>query len=105
MNRSASGAYPEHSWRGGEFYPYAVGVFYSPSQLGHHDWGGVHTFPEGISPKVNVIEFEIAYYSFAFLYVNHYTTVTPEKITLVNKHNFICIKIFIINTKIFSFRE
>ena len=42
-----------------------------------HIWedGGVHTFPKGISPKVNVIvqlEFELAYYDVAVQHVSHY---------------------------------
>ena len=44
-----------------------------------HNWGdkGVHTFPKGICPKVNVIarlEFELACYDFADHRFNHYTT-------------------------------
>ena len=41
---------------------------------------GVHTFPEGICLKVNVIarlEFELAYYDSAVHRFNHYTTRTP----------------------------
>ena len=41
---------------------------------------GVHTFPNGICPKVNVIvrlEYELAYYDFAVHRFNHYTTRTP----------------------------
>ena len=41
---------------------------------------GIHTFPKGICPKVNVIarlEFELAYYDFAVHRFNHYTTRTP----------------------------
>ncbi len=41
---------------------------------------GVHTFPEGICPKVNVIarlEFELAYYDSAVQRFNHYTTRMP----------------------------
>ena len=40
----------------------------------------VHTFPNGICLKVNVIaslEFEIAYYDSAGQCFNHYTTRTP----------------------------
>ena len=49
-----------------------------------HSWEdkGVHTFPKGICPKVNVIarlEFELAYYDFAVHRFNHYTTRTPPK--------------------------
>ena len=38
---------------------------------------GVHTFPKGICPKVNVIarrEYELAYYDSAVHHFNHYTT-------------------------------
>ena len=41
---------------------------------------GVHTFPKGIWPKVNVIarlEYETAYYDSAVHRFNHYTTMTP----------------------------
>ena len=40
---------------------------------------GVHTFPKGICPKVNVIarlEYELAYYDSAVHHFNHYTTRT-----------------------------
>ena len=42
---------------------------------------GVHTFPKGICPKVNVIarlEYELAYYDSAVHRFNHYTTRTPH---------------------------
>ena len=47
-----------------------------------HSWEdkGVHTFPRGICPKVNVIarlEYELAYYDSAVHLFNHYTTRTP----------------------------
>ena len=47
-----------------------------------HIWEdkGVHTFPKGICPKVNVIarlEYELAYYDSAVHHFNHYTTRTP----------------------------
>ena len=47
-----------------------------------HSWEdkGLHTFPKGICPKVNVIaqlEFELAYYDSAFQRFNHYTTKIP----------------------------
>ena len=45
-----------------------------------HSWKGVHTFPKGICPKVNVIarlEFELAYYDSAVHRFNHYTTRRP----------------------------
>ena len=51
----------------------------------------VHTFPNGICPKVNVIarlEFELAYYDSVVHRFNHYTTRTPpravEDLILVN---------------------
>ena len=46
---------------------------------------GVHTFPDGICPKVNVIarlEYELAYYDSEVHHFNHYTTRTfppPQK--------------------------
>ena len=47
-----------------------------------HSWEdkGVHTFPKGICPKVNVIvrlEYELAYYGSAVHRFNHYTTRIP----------------------------
>ena len=42
----------------------------------------VHTFPEGICPKVNVIarlEFEPSYYDSADARFNHYTTPPPTQ--------------------------
>ena len=50
-----------------------------------HTWEdkGVHTFPKGICPKVNVIarlEFELAYYDSAVHRFNHYTMRTPLEI-------------------------
>ena len=47
-----------------------------------HRWEdkGVHTFPKGICPKVNVIarlEYELAYYDSAVHRFNHYTNRTP----------------------------
>ena len=47
-----------------------------------HSWEdkGVHTFPKGICPKVNVIarlEYELAYYDSTIHRFNHYTTRTP----------------------------
>ena len=49
-----------------------------------HSWEdkGVHTFPKGICPKVNVItrlEYELAYYESAVHCFNHFTTRTPPK--------------------------
>ena len=41
---------------------------------------GVHTFPKGICPKVNIIvrlEYELAYNDSAVHRFNHYTTRTP----------------------------
>ena len=47
-----------------------------------HSWEdkGVHTFPKGICPKVNIIarlENELAYYDSSVHRFNHYTTRTP----------------------------
>ena len=47
-----------------------------------HSWEdkGVHTFPKGICPKVNVIVqlvYELVYYDSAVHRFNHYTTWTP----------------------------
>ena len=55
----------------------AVSVFYSSSP----SWGnhGVHVFPKGISPNVNVIarlKFEHAYMDVAVQHVNHNITGT-----------------------------
>ena len=52
-----------------------------------HSWEdkGVHTFPKGIFPKVNVIawlEYELAYYDSAVQRFNHYTTRTPPIVLL-----------------------
>ena len=49
-----------------------------------HSWEdkGVHTFPKGICPKVNVIVrlvFELADYDSAVHRFNHYTARTPSK--------------------------
>ena len=44
---------------------------------------GVHTFPKGICPKVNVmarLEYELAYYDSAVHRFNHYTTRTPPEL-------------------------
>ena len=54
-----------------------------------HSWEdkGVHTFPKGICPKVNVIarlEYELAYYDSAVHRFNHYTTRTPPLYVLCN---------------------
>ena len=48
-----------------------------------HSWEdkGVHNFPKGICPKVNVIarrEYELGYYDSAVHRFNHYTTRTPR---------------------------
>ena len=53
----------------------------------NHSWEdkGVHTFPQGICPKVNVIarlEYELVYYDSAIHRFNHYTTRTPQMINL-----------------------
>ena len=42
---------------------------------------GVHTFPKGLCPKVNVmarLDFEFAYYDSAVRRFNHYTKRTPS---------------------------
>ena len=49
-----------------------------------HSWEdkGVHTFPHGIRPKVNVIarlEFDLAYYDSAVHCFNYYITRTPHR--------------------------
>ena len=49
-----------------------------------HSWEdkGVHTFPKGICPKVNVIarlEYELANYDPVVHRFDHYTTWTPRK--------------------------
>ena len=49
-----------------------------------HSWEdkGVHTFPKGIWPKMNVIarlEYEFAYYDSAVHRFNHYNTRTPRQ--------------------------
>ena len=49
-----------------------------------HSWEdkGVHTFPKGICPKVNVIarlEYELAYYDSAVHRFNDYTTRIPPR--------------------------
>ena len=54
-----------------------------------HRWEdtGVHTFPKGICPKVNVIarlEFELVNYNSAVHCFNHYTTRTPPNSKLLN---------------------
>ena len=51
-----------------------------------HSWEdtGVHSFPKGICPKVNVIarlEYELAYYDSTVHHFNHYTTRTPLFLT------------------------
>ena len=45
---------------------------------------GVHTFPKGISPKVNVLaqlEFELTYYDVAVQHISHYAMSTPTQNT------------------------
>ena len=47
---------------------------------------GVHTFPKGISPKLNFIsrlEFELAYFKAAVLYLSHHAMGTPSFIFFV----------------------
>ena len=46
---------------------------------------GVHTFPKGICPKVNVIaqlEYKLAYYDSAVHRFNHYTMRTPPRVSV-----------------------
>ena len=56
-----------------------------------HSWEdkGVHTFPKGIYPKVNVIarlEYELAYYDSAVHRFNHHTTRTlPQNVRVAVK--------------------
>ncbi len=64
---------------------FKVGVLVESVLLFTHSWRenkGVHTFPKGICPKVNVtarLEYELAYYNSAVHRFNHYTTRTyPE---------------------------
>ena len=54
-----------------------------------HSWEdeGVHTFPKGICPKVNVrvqLEFKLIYHNPAVYCFNHYTTRTPPS-TISNR--------------------
>ena len=56
-----------------------------------HCWGDkeVHTFPKGISPKVNVLarlEFELAYYDVTIQYISPHTTETPPLHTHTHTH-------------------
>ena len=58
-----------------------------------HSWEdkGVHTFPKGICPKVNVIarlKYELAYYDSAVHRFNHYTTRTPPSFVFKGESNF-----------------
>ena len=49
---------------------------------------GVHTFPKGICPKMNVLarqEYELAYYDSAVHRFNHYTTRTPLSFSYCSK--------------------
>ena len=51
---------------------------------------GVHTFPKGICPKVNVIaqlEYELAYYDSAVHRFNHYIMRTPFSVWWGGKQN------------------
>ena len=55
-----------------------------------HSWEdkGVHTFPKGICPKVNIIvrlEYELAYYDSAVNRFNHYTMRTPPHFSESNE--------------------
>ena len=56
-----------------------------------HSWEdkGVHTFPKGICPKINVIarlEYELAYYDSAVHRFNHNTTRTPHVPKVKSNH-------------------
>ena len=54
--------------------PWSVVVLFNPQDK------GVHTFPNGICPKMNVIarlEYELAYYDSAIHRFDHYKTRTP----------------------------
>ena len=55
---------------------------------------GVHTFPKGICPEVNVIarlEYELAYYDSAVHRFNHYTTRTVDLFGFKNSYAIIII--------------
>ena len=59
-----------------------------------HSWEdkGVHAFPKGIFPKVNVIarlEYELAYYDSAVHRFNPYTTRTPPAVLMCKSPMFI----------------
>ena len=67
---------------------------YSPRRS--HSWEdkGIHTFPNGICPKVNVIarlEFELTYYDSAVHRYNHYTTRTPTRSAIIVSEFILCI--------------
>ena len=69
-----------------------------------HSWEdkGVHIFPKGICPKVNVIarlEYELTYYDSAVHRFNHYTTRTPPFYvcsTWYSQAVFVCLLFFLI---------
>ena len=54
--------------------------------------GGGYTFPKVISPKVDVLEFELFYYEFAAEHVNHYATEKNDrrKLEKMGKFSFLC---------------
>ena len=66
-----------------------------------HSWEdkGVHTFPKGICPRVNVIarlEYKLMYYDSAVHHFNHYTTRTSPSSIVVsmdvhNSYIYICV--------------
>ena len=80
------------------FVGYLMPKLFSLKNYLTHYWEdkGVHTFPKGICPKVNVIarlEYELAYYDSVVHRFNHYTTRTPAKdreglITAANNSNY-----------------
>ena len=62
-----------------------------------HSWEDkrVHTFSEGICPKVNVIarlEYELAYYDSAVHRFNHYTKRKPPSWHKINQDELACRK-------------
>ena len=62
---------------------------------------GVHIFPKGIIPKVNVIAwlgFEIAYYDVTVLYVSHYATMSKYTNSLGNEKRQFFLLIFSCST-------
>ena len=80
---------PAKKWNGSKKLRYSGGGRGISSHYLTHSWEdkGVHIFPNGICPKVNVIarlEYELAYYDSAVNRFNHYTTRTPPKTAVKN---------------------